>query len=129
MSNQALLATKKLIEMASAGDLTVGTHTVTRNEVLTFVFEECLNRIIIFQTIFGHLSATESGPRAAATERISESSEAIEAIISILKFNPAMTTDRLCLLLNRNESEIVPVLKMLAIRGMISFDGKNIHLL
>ncbi|MFX0122437.1 MAG: hypothetical protein ACFFAE_02285 [Candidatus Hodarchaeota archaeon] len=129
MSNQALLATKKLIEMASAGDLTIGTHTVTRNEVLTFVFEECLNRIIIFQTIFGHLSTSESGPRATATERVSESSEAIEAIISILKFNPKMTTDRLCLLLNRNESEIVPVLKMLAIRGMISFDGKNIHLL
>lgn len=129
MSNQALLATKKLIEMASAGDLAVGTHIVTRNEVLTFVFEECLNRIIIFQTIFGHLSTIESGPRAVATERISESSEAIEAIISILKFNPAMTTDRLCLLLNRNENEIVPVLKMLAIRGMISFDGKNIHLL
>jgi hypothetical protein len=129
MSNQALLATKKLIELASAGDLTVGTHTVTRNEVLTFVFEECLNRIIIFQTIFGHLTTSESGPRAAATERVSESSEAIEAIISILKFNPTMTTDRLCMLLNRNESEIVPVLKMLAIRGMISFDGKNIHLL
>ncbi len=129
MSNQALLATKKLIEMASAGDLTIRTHTVTRNEVLTFVFEECLNRILIFQTIFGNLSTSESGPRAAATERVSESSEAIEAIISILKFNPAMTTDRLCLLLNRNESEIVPVLKMLAIRGMISFDGKNIHLL
>ncbi|MFW9905127.1 MAG: hypothetical protein ACFFFH_12385 [Candidatus Thorarchaeota archaeon] len=128
MSNQALLATKKLIESASAGDLTVGTHTVTRNEVLTFVFEECLNRIIIFQTIFGHLSTSESGSRTA-TERVSESSEAIEAIISILKFNPTMTTDRLCLLLNRNENEIVPVLKMLAIRGMISFDGKDIHLL
>ncbi|UCE12801.1 MAG: hypothetical protein JSV04_11475 [Candidatus Heimdallarchaeota archaeon] len=128
MSNQALLATKKLIEMASAGDLTIGAHIISRNEVLTFVFEECLNRIIIFQTIFGHLSTKESGPRPTA-ERVSESSEAIEAIISILKFNPTMTTDRLCLLLNRNESEIVPVLKMLAIRGMISFDGKNIHLL
>ena len=129
MSNQALLATKKLIEFASAGDLTVGAHTVTRNEALTFVFEECLNRIIIFQTIFGHLSASEGASRTAPTERISESTEAIEAIISILKFNPTLTTDRLCMLLNRNESEIVPILKMLAIRGMISFDGKNIHLL
>ena len=128
MSNQALLATKKLVEMASAGDLTIGNHIVSRNETLTFVFEECLNRIIIFQTIFGYLSTKESGPRAA-TERVSESSEAIEAIISILKFNPTMTTDRLCLLLNRNEGEIIPVLKMLSIRGMISFDGKNIHLL
>ncbi|MHA2244144.1 MAG: hypothetical protein ACXADY_04190 [Candidatus Hodarchaeales archaeon] len=127
MSNQALLATKKLIEYASAGDLTFGTHTVSRNEAMTFILEECLNRIIIFQTTFGHLGSSESSSRTS-TDRISESSEAIEAIISILKFNPTMTTDRLCLLLNRNEGEIVPVLKMLAIRGMISFDGKNIHL-
>ncbi|MFX1515796.1 MAG: hypothetical protein ACFFC6_05760 [Promethearchaeota archaeon] len=129
MSNQALLATKKLIEFASAGDLTIGNHMVTRNEALTFVFEECLNRIIIFQTIFSHLSTSESTSRTTTTERTSESTDAIEAIISILRFNPTLTTDRLCLLLNRNESEIVPVLKMLAIRGMISFDGKNIHLL
>ena len=128
MSNQALLATKKLIEYASAGDLTFRTHTVSRNEAMTFILEECLNRIMIFQTTFGYLSTSESGPRTT-TDRISESSEAIEAIISILKFNPTMTTDRLCLLLNRNEGEIIPVLKMLAIRGMISFDGKNIHLL
>lgn len=126
MSNQALLATKKLIEFASAGDLTLGTHTVSRNEAMTFVFEECLNRITIFQTVFSQLS--ETGPRTTS-ESVSESSEAIEAIISILKFNPEMTTDRLCMLLNRNESEIVPVLKMLSIRGMISFDGKKIQML
>ncbi|MFX0016453.1 MAG: ATP-binding protein [Promethearchaeota archaeon] len=129
MSNQALLATKKLIEFASAGDLTLGSHTISRNEALTFVFEECLNRIIIFQTIFSHLSTSESSTRSGSADRVSESSEAIEAIISILKFNPNMTTDRLCLLLNRNENEIVPVLRMLSIRGMISFDGKNIQLL
>ncbi len=128
MSNQALLATKKLMEMASAGDITFGSHTISRNEALTFIFEECLNRIIIFQTIFGHLSTSVSGARGSI-DRISESSEAIEAIISILKFNPTMTTDRLCLLLNRTEGDIIPVLKMLAIRGMISFDGKSIHLL
>jgi hypothetical protein len=127
-SNQALLATKKLMDFASAGDLTIGSHTVTRNQAMTYVFEECLSRITIFQTLFSHLSSVESTPRASGTP-VSESSDAVEAIITILKFNPNMTLDRLCLLLNRNEGEIVPVLKMLAIRGMISYDGKNIHLL
>ncbi|MFX0085711.1 MAG: AAA family ATPase [Candidatus Hodarchaeota archaeon] len=127
-SNQALLATKKLMDFASAGDLTVGSHTITRNQAMSYVFEECLSRITIFQTIFSHLSSVESTPRASGTI-ISESSDAVEAIITILKFNPKMTLDRLCLLLNRNEEEIVPVLKMLAIRGMVSFDGKDIHLL
>jgi hypothetical protein len=125
-SNQALLATKKLMDFASAGDLTVGSHTVTRNQAMTYVFEECLGRITIFQSIFNHLGASESSPTSSRT---SESSDAVEAIITILKFNPKMTTDRLCLLLNRNEGDILPVLKMLAIRGMISYDGKNIQLL
>lgn len=128
MSNQALLATKKLMDFASAGDLTIGNRTITRNEAMAFVFEVCLERITVFQTIFSHLEKSKTAP-GTATADVSESSEAIEAIISILKFNPAMTTDRLCLLLNRNEREIVPLLKMLAIRGMISFDGKNIHIL
>ena len=128
MSNQALLATKKLMDFASAGDLTLGSRTITRNEAMAFVFEECLDRITVFQTIFSHLEKSKVAPGAAAAD-VSESSEAIEAIISILKFNPSMTTDRLCLLLNRNEAEIVPLLKMLSIRGMISFDGKNIHIL
>ncbi len=127
-SNQALLATKKLMDFASAGDLTVGSHTITRNQAMSYVFEECLNRITIFQTIFSNLSSAESAPRVSGTT-ISESSDAVEAIITILKFNPNMTLDRLCLLLNRTEEELVPVLKMLAIRGMVSFDGKNIHLL
>jgi len=126
-SNQALLATKKLMDFASAGDLTIGSHTVTRNQAMSYVFEECLSRITIFQTIFTHLSSVESKPQSSGTT--SESSDAVEAIITILKFNPKMTLDRVCLLLNRNEGDIVPILKMLAIRGMISFDGKNIHLL
>ncbi len=126
-SNQALLATKKLIEFASAGDLAVGSHTVTRNQAMSYVFEECLGRITIFQSIFTHLSSVESTPQTSVAA--SESSDAIEAIITILKFNPKMTLDRVCLLLNRNEGDIIPILKMLNIRGMISFDGKNIHLL
>ncbi|MHA2225443.1 MAG: AAA family ATPase [Candidatus Hodarchaeales archaeon] len=129
MSNQALLATKKLMDFASAGDLSHGSHIISRNEALTFVFEECLNRIIIFKAMFNHLNVGETTSRTTTISRVTESSDAIEAIISILKFNPAMTTDRLCLLLNRNEGEIVPILKMLSIRSMISFDGKNIHLL
>ena len=95
---------------------------------MTYVFEGCLSRITIFQTLFAHLTSVESAPRASGTT-VSESSDAVEAIITILKFNPNMTLDRLCLLLNRNEGELVPFLKMLAIRGMISYDGKNIHLL
>jgi hypothetical protein len=94
---------------------------------MSYVFEECLGRITIFQSIFTHLSSVESTPQTSVAA--SESSDAIEAIITILKFNPKMTLDRVCLLLNRNEGDIIPILKMLNIRGMISFDGKNIHLL
>jgi len=128
-SNQALLATKKLLDFASAGDLTFGASTITRNQAMDFIFEECLNRVTIFQSIFSHLTGIEAVSRTASTARISESTEAVEAILSILKFQPDLTTDRLCALLNRNESELVPILRMLAIRGMISFDGKAIQLL
>jgi hypothetical protein len=127
LSNQALLATKKLLDLASAGDLVVGDQTISRNQALSFIFEECLARITVFQTLFSHLqSAREPMKRSSYT---SESSSAVEAIVTILKFNPQMTTDRLCMLLNRNENEINPILKMLAIRGMISYNGKEIHLL
>ncbi|MFX0149661.1 MAG: hypothetical protein ACFFAJ_02670 [Candidatus Hodarchaeota archaeon] len=129
-SNQALLATKKLLDFASAGDLTLGPSTVTRNQAMAYIFEECLNRITIFRSIFSHLSgASEMSVRTPSSVRVSESTEAVEALLSILKFQPSLTTDRLCALLNRNESEIVPILRMLAIRGLISFDGKNIQLL
>jgi hypothetical protein len=128
LSNQALLATKKLLDLASAGDLVAGTQTITRNQALTFIFEECLSRITILQTIFSHLQAAHE-PTPRKSRYSSDSSDAIEAIVSILKFNPHMTTDRLCMLLNRNEEELNPILKMLAIRGLISFDGKNITLL
>ena len=128
LSNQALLATKKLLDLASAGDLVVGNQTVSRNQALSFIFEECLNRITIFQTIFAHLQ-TSQDPTPKRTGYTSESSEAIEAIVTILKFNPTMTIDRLCMLLNRNEADLIPILKMLSIRGLISFDGKNISLL
>jgi hypothetical protein len=128
LSNQALLATKKLLDLASAGDLVLGSQTVSRNQALSFIFEECLSRITIFQTVFAHLqSSQESGVRR--TGYTSESSDAVEAIVTILKFNPTMTTDRLCMLLNRSEQELTPILKMLAIRGLISFDGKKINLL
>ncbi len=129
-SNQALLATKTLLDYASAGDLTIGSHTITRNQALSYVFEECLSRITIFQSLFSQLSITSDiGMQQSKSSRLSESTEAVEAIISILKFNQRMTTDRLCALLNRNEVDIVPILKMLAIRGMITFDGKDITLL
>ncbi|MFX0207965.1 MAG: hypothetical protein ACFFDT_18410, partial [Candidatus Hodarchaeota archaeon] len=129
-SNQALLATKKLLDFASAGDLTLGPNTITRNQAMAYIFEECLNRITIFRSVFSHLSgASEMSMRTPSAVRVSESTEAVEALLSILKFQPNLTTDRLCALLNRNESEIVPILKMLAIRGLISFDGKNIQLL
>ncbi len=128
LSNQALLATKKLLDLASAGDLVLGSQTVSRNQALSFIFEECLSRITIFQTIFGHLKSSQE-PTARRSGYTSESSEAVEAIVTILKFNPTMTTDRLCMLLNRNENDLVPILKMLAIRGLISFDGKNITML
>ncbi|MFW9778728.1 MAG: hypothetical protein ACFFE8_07715 [Candidatus Heimdallarchaeota archaeon] len=130
-SNQALLATKKLIEFASSGDLTLDDQTITRDQAITYLFEECLNRITVFQSIFAHLggfgseTVIKTGPTTS-----SESVNAIEAIISILKFNPGgMTKDRLCALLNKSETEIVPLLKMLTIRGMISFDGNNLQLL
>ncbi|MHA2053008.1 MAG: hypothetical protein ACW99F_05345, partial [Candidatus Hodarchaeales archaeon] len=128
LSNQALLATKKLLDLASAGDLVIGTQTVSRNQALSFVFEECLNRISIFQTIFNHLQSSQE-PTQKLGSYASESSEAVEAIVTILKFNPSMTIDRLCMLLNRNETDLNPILKMLSIRGLISFDGKNISLL
>jgi hypothetical protein len=129
-SNQALLATKKLLDYASAGDLTLGPSTITRNQAMAYIFEECLNRMTIFRSIFSHLSgAADMSMRTPSSVRASESTEAVEAILSILKFQPSLTTDRLCALLNRNESEIVPILKMLAIRGLVSFDGKNIQLL
>ena len=96
---------------------------------MDYIFEECLNRITVFQSIFSHLTGIEAVSKTVSTTRVSESTEAVEAILSILKFQPDLTTDRLCALLNRNESEIVPILKMLSIRGMISFDGKNIILL
>jgi hypothetical protein len=128
LSNQALLATKKLLDLASAGDLVLGSQTVSRNQALSFIFEEILGRITIFQTVFGHLQSSQE-PSSRRTGYTSESSEAVEAIVTILKFNPNMTTDRLCMLLNRNERDLVPILKMLAIRGLISLDGKNITLL
>ena len=129
LTNQALLATKKLLDLASAGDLVVGNQTVSRNQALSFVFEEILGRITIFQTIFSHLQSAQEPRSKRAGYHTSESSSAVEAIVTILKFNPQMTTDRLCMLLNRNENEIVPILKMLSIRGMISYDGKDITLL
>ena len=129
LTNQALLATKKLLDLASAGDIVVGNQTVSRNQALSFIFEECLGRITIFQTIFSHLQSAQE-PRGSKREGYtSESSSAVEAIVTILKFNPQMTKDRLCMLLNRNENDIVPILKMLAIRGMISYNGKDIILL
>jgi hypothetical protein len=128
LSNQALLATKKLLDLASAGDLVIGSQTVSRSQALSFIFEECLGRITIFQTIFAHLQTShETTPRKSRFS--SESSEAVEAIVTILKFNPNMTIDRLCMLLNRSEQDLNPILKMLAIRGLITFDGKNITLL
>ena len=127
-SNQALLATKKLLDYASAGDLTVDHYTISRSQAMAYIFEECLDRITIFKAIFTHLNSSDSTLRLGAMKSI-ESPDAVEAIITILKFNPSTTTDRICMMLNRNEEEIVPVLKMLSIRGMITFDGKNIQLL
>jgi hypothetical protein len=97
---------------------------------MAYIFEECLNRMTIFKSIFSHLSgAADMSMRTPSSVRVSESTEAVEALLTILKYQPSLTTDRLCALLNRNESEIVPILKMLAIRGLVSFDGKNIQLL
>ncbi|MHA1974820.1 MAG: hypothetical protein ACTSW1_17615 [Candidatus Hodarchaeales archaeon] len=128
-SNQALLATKKLLDYASAGDLTVDRHTVTRAQAMAYIFEECLDRITIFKAIFAHLQSNDSSRISSRGSKGTESPDAVEAIITILKFNPSTTIDRICLMLNRPENEIHPILKMLSIRGMISFDGKNIQLL
>ncbi|MHA1227297.1 MAG: hypothetical protein ACTSR2_05300 [Candidatus Hodarchaeales archaeon] len=128
-SNQALLATKKLLDYASAGDLTVDRHTITRAQAMAYIFEECLDRITIFKAIFAHLKSNDSSRISSRGSKGTESPDAVEAIITILKFNPSTTIDRICLMLNRSESEIGPILKMLSIRGMISFDGKNIQLL
>ncbi|WP_455464322.1 hypothetical protein [Candidatus Hodarchaeum mangrovi] len=127
-SNQALLATKKLLDYASAGDLTVDRHTISRSQAMSYIFEECLDRITIFKVIFAHLIGSDSTHRLGAMKS-TESPDAVEAIITILKFNPSTTTDRICMMLNRSEEEIIPVLKMLSIRGMVTFDGKNIQLL
>lgn len=129
-SNQALQATKKLLDFASAGDLSYGDQYIKRKEAITFIFEFCLQRIGVFQRLFDFIKGKQNvshSPTNASTA--SESNQALEAIISILKFNPSMTKDRLCALLNRTDSELEPVLQMLNIRGIVQYDGNNIMLL
>lgn len=128
-SNQALQATKKLLDFASAGDLTFEDYTIKRNDALDFIFRECLSRIKVFQSIFQLFQEGSNKGVEKSFAYNMESSEAVEAIITILKFNPEQNLERLSMLLNKGVDDLLPILEMLKVRGIISFDGMTIKLL